>query len=468
MTAARHPNRIALRIYLVTVATLLTASAASFLLLRLAREPPLHYPLLDMARYASAHVAERWGDEAAVKAEASALAREARFAATVYRWDGTPVAVDAAHPEPPLTEAERAQAASRGHVERGDCGRGPCTVAVTIAPRGVPLGYLVLAPPHPPGRPGGPRGLSPPMLSLAAMLLAVGVAAVLLGSSIARPLDRLARTARALGSGDLSTRTGLSRRDELGDVARAFDEMAERLVALLRGQTELIANVAHELRTPLARIRVALDLAADGDAAVARTSLAEIGADLAELEQLVADVLASARMDLAGNTAASGAPPLHRETLEVAGLVGGSVDRLRSRFPERAVQVELGPGLPAVEGDPVLLRRALDNLLDNARKYSPPEAAIRVRAARTATGVTIEVIDRGEGIAAEDLERLFTPFFRADKSRNRATGGVGLGLALSRRIVRAHGGDLTARSTPGEGTTLTLALPPAPVVASAS
>lgn len=458
-SARRHPNRIALRIYLVTVATLLTTAAASFLLLRLSREPRLHYPLLDMARYAGARIAERWDSEAAVRAEAAALAREARFAAAVYRWDGVPVALDLEHVEPPLTDAERAQAAARGLVERGDCGREPCTVAVAIAPRGAPLGYLILAPPRPPG---GPHGPSPALLPLAIVLFALGVAAVLLGGSIARPLDRLARTARALGGGDLSTRTGLSRRDELGDVARAFDEMAERLVALLRGQTELIANVAHELRTPLARIRVALDLAADGDAEVARTSLAEIGADLAELERLVADVLASARMDLAGNTAASGEPLLHREALEVAALVGGSVDRLRARFPERRVQVELGPELPAVEGDPVLLRRALDNLLDNARKYSPPAAPIRVRAARSGDGVAIEVIDRGDGIAAEDLERLFTPFFRADRSRDRATGGVGLGLALSRRIVRAHGGDLAARSAPGEGTTLTLTLPARP------
>lgn len=461
MTAPRRgASRIALRIYLVTVATLLTTAAVSFLVLRLAREPPPHYPLLDMARYAGERVAERWGSAPAVRAEAAALARDGHFSASVYRWDGAPVAVDAADAQPPLTEAERARVAARGHAERGECGRGPCTVAVAISPAGAPLGYLLLSPPRPPF--GPPRGPSPALLPLATVLLALGVAALLLGRSIARPLDRLARTARALGGGDLSTRTGLSRRDELGDVARAFDEMAERLVAVLRGQTELIANVAHELRTPLARIRVALDLAADGDAEVARSSLAEIGADLAELERLVSDVLASARMDLAGNTAASGELQLHRVPLEIADLVGGSVDRLRGRFPERAVTVALGPGLPGVEGDPVLLRRALDNLLDNARKYSPPDTSIQVRAAATPCGVAVEVVDRGEGIAAEDLERLFTPFFRADRSRNRATGGVGLGLALSRRIVRAHGGDLVARSGPGEGTTLTLTLPARP------
>ncbi len=218
-------------------------------------------------------------------------------------------------------------------------------------------------------------------------------------------------------------------------------------------------NVAHELRTPLARIRVALDLAADGDAAVARESLAEIGEDLAELEALVSDVLASARMDLAGNTTSGATPPLHRATLDVASVVTQASERLQHRYPERRIEVEIGPDLPAVEGDAVLLRRALDNLLDNARKYSPPDSEIRVKAARRGGDVTIEVIDRGEGIAEEDLDRLFTPFFRADRSRARATGGVGLGLALSKRIVEAHGGTLVAQSAPRAGTTMTIALP---------
>lgn len=463
MTARRLvPGRIALRIYLVTVATLLTTAAAAFLILRYSREPPLHFPLLDMARYASARIGERWpaaqpARAEVARAEVEALAGEARFSVALYDRDGTPLASGGGPPEPPLSAEERAMVLARGHVERGDCGRGPCAVGIAIAHQGAKVGYLLLAPPRPPALRGHPALVVP----IVVMLVAVGIAAVLLGASMARPLDRLGRAARALGSGDLSARAGLARRDELGDVARAFDEMADRVVALLRGQTELIANVAHELRTPLARIRVALDLAADGDAEVARTSLAEIGADLAELERLVADVLASARMDLAANTAAGGEPPLHRGALEVGRLVAGSVDRLRSRFPERRVEVEVAAGLPEVEGDAVLLRRALDNLLDNARKYSPAEVAIRVRAAARPGGVAVEVIDGGEGIGPEDLERLFTPFFRTDRSRARATGGVGLGLALSRRIVRAHGGDLSARSAPGEGTTLTLTLPAA-------
>ena len=456
----RGPYGIALRIYVVTVAAVLAATAALLLVLRLARQdPPPHDPFLDVARYASGRIAARWPADAAVGEELHALARDARFSAAAYRWDGELVASGDATPEPPLSPGEREALSRFGTVERrGDCFRGRCAVALPVAPGGALMGYVLVKAPGPPGPRPPPRELLP----VALVLVGLGVAAAVLGSSIARPLDRLARTAHALGSGDLAARTGLARRDELGAVARAFDDMADRLLALVRAQTELVANVAHELRTPLARIRVALDLAAEGDASVARESLAEIGEDLAELERLVDDVLASARMDLAGNTASGGEPTLRRAELGVTSVATDAADRLRHRHPERRVELELEPGLPSIDGDPVLLRRALDNLLDNALKYSPPEREIRLRAARQGERVVIEVIDHGEGIAAEDLDRLFTPFFRADRSRGRATGGVGLGLALTRRIVEAHGGTVVARSEPGAGTTMTVELPSRP------
>ncbi|BDG02264.1 sensor histidine kinase [Anaeromyxobacter oryzae] len=466
MTRSRlGPYRITLRIYVVTAAAVLGTGAALFLALSLARErrePPANPLFRDVARYAAGRVAAAWPSEPAIRAQLAALAADLPFDATVDRWDGALVAATGARPAEPLSPAERDALARDGLLQRGEgCShRRPCPVALPVVSGGAPVGYLVLEvdPRRPPG------GVRPPpeLLGLAVLLVALGIAAALLGSSIAAPLDRLARTAHALGSGDLGARTGLRRRDELGDVARAFDEMADGMVGLIRSQTELIANVAHELRTPLARIRVALDLAADGDAAVARESLAEIGEDLAELEGLVNDVLATARMDLAANTATGGTPPMRRAALDVAEVVGAATERLRHRYPDRRVEVELEPGLPAIDGDAVLLRRAIDNLLDNARKYSPPGSELRVRALRRGEEVAIEVVDRGEGIAAEDLDRIFTPFFRADRSRARATGGVGLGLPLARRIAEAHGGTLVARSAPGAGTTMTVTLPAAP------
>lgn len=447
-------HRLALRIYLVSVAAVLGAGLAAFLLMHAARPvpPPRGHPA-EAARWAAAKIAARWPSQAGVAEELRALRWFAHLGGTAYRWDGMLVASTAPAPLPPLSAAERGGLVQGGALERGGpCQPERCQVAVALEVAGAPAGYVVLE---------RETHFPPPAaaLPLALFLVGLGGAAAFLGSSIARPLDRLAATARALGAGHLEARTGISRRDELGTVARAFDEMANQVTKLMRSQTELVANVAHELRTPLARIRVALDLADDGDAAMARASLSEITEDLSELERLVEDILASARMELAAHRAPSGDPPLHRAPVDLGQLVGGCAERLRHRHPGREVELELAEELPEVEGDASLLRRALDNLLDNARKYSPPESVVRLRAAVGEGAVAVEVLDSGDGIAPEDLALLFTPFFRADRSRTRATGGVGLGLTLARRIVEAHGGTLRAESTVGVGTTLILSLP---------
>ncbi|MFY0581097.1 sensor histidine kinase [Cystobacter fuscus] len=285
------------------------------------------------------------------------------------------------------------------------------------------------------------------------MLGSPAVTSLFFARTLAVPLQRLAAAARSLGEGNLSTRVGLRRRDELGQVSDAFDEMAERITHLLRSQKELLANVSHELRTPLARIRVALDLANEGDAVLARESLADIAEDLGELERLVDDVLTTARLDLTTTQTPGATPPLRLERVETRALVDKAAARFRSARPEHTLDVRMDSTLPELEADPVLLRRALDNLLDNAGKYSEPHSTVRLSARRTDNGLEVEVADQGIGIDAKDMEHLFTPFFRSDRSRARRTGGVGLGLALARRIVVAHGGSLSLESQPGQGTT---------------
>jgi signal transduction histidine kinase len=292
------------------------------------------------------------------------------------------------------------------------------------------------------------------------------VTSVAFARTLAVPLQRLAEVTRSFGRGMLDVRTGLRRRDELGQVAVAFDEMAERITLLLRSQKELIANVSHELRTPLARIRVALDLASEGDAELARESLADITTDLSELERLVEDVLTAARLDLATGQAPGATPPLRRERVESQSLLDKAAARFRTTRPHHTLEVNAEEPLPALDADPVLLRRALDNLLDNAGKYSEPGTTVRLRARPSEGGLALEVADEGIGIDASDLPHLFTPFFRSDRSRARATGGVGLGLALARRIVVAHGGTLTLESQPGTGTVARIQLPAASALAS--
>lgn len=294
-------------------------------------------------------------------------------------------------------------------------------------------------------------------VAFAGALLAIVLAGSLLfARSLVRPLRHLARVARAFGAGQLGARARLSRRDELGEVASAFDDMASRIENLLRSERELLANVSHELRTPLARIRVALDLAAEGDDAAAREALASITADWGDLERLVEDVLATARLDLGSSGAA---PPLREDDVDLAALAGAVQERHRLVYPGERLELELESDLPRVRGDGGLLKRVLDNLVDNARKYSDSGSTVRLFAGREPGGVRLAVIDRGMGIDASDLPHVFTPFFRADRSRNRKTGGVGMGLALVRRIVLAHGGRVEVTSRVGEGTRFEVHLP---------
>jgi signal transduction histidine kinase len=292
---------------------------------------------------------------------------------------------------------------------------------------------------------------------LAAVLAVLAIGSYPLARSIASPLERLTAATAALGEGDLSVRARIRARGEVGALARGFDEMAERLERLVRAERELLANVSHELRTPLARIRVALELAAEGDHEKAQRYLAEIGDDLAELDGLVEEILTAARLTGAGPKGL----PLRRAPVELAALLGDLADRFRAADPGRPLALEVAPGLPAVEADAPLLRRLVQNLLDNARKYSEPGTPVTLAARREAGAVLLEVRDRGIGIDAEDLPRLFTPFFRTDRSRTRGTGGVGLGLALAKRIAEAHGGAIAADSRPGEGTVIRVTLPAA-------
>jgi signal transduction histidine kinase len=289
------------------------------------------------------------------------------------------------------------------------------------------------------------------VLPLGAMILVlVGVASVWFSRRLARPLDLLATAARRFGAGDTAARANLHRADEVGDVGRAFDEMADRTAAVLRSQRQLMGDVSHELRTPLARIRVALELAAE-DPVAAGDVLSDVGVDLDEIDQLINDILTTARLD--------GAPAkIDREATSTTELADRASRRFSARHPRRVLERAQGDDR-AIACDPLLLRRALDNLLDNAAKYSESDTPVTLVVQPNGSSVAFEIVDRGIGMSPAELDQAFTPFWRADDSRTRATGGVGLGLALARRIARAHGGDVTLLSSPGQGTTARLEVP---------
>jgi signal transduction histidine kinase len=402
--------------------------------------PPLRPERI--VEYAAAQTAEALHDPARLHA----ILRRAHdaFGIEVAVFDGDRlVASNVEPPPPPLPGAERSR------LEAGAAIRLPGRGWAYAAPlAGAPGAYAVLS--------GGwrPFQITRVALVIGAVLLALAIGSVPLARGVTAPLERLTDAARRLGEGDLSARAGLCGGGEVGDLGRAFDEMAGRLERLVRAERELLANVSHELRTPLSRIRVALELAAEGDQARARRYLSEIGADLSELERMVSDVLQAARLDQAG-----GDLPLRRQPVDLAALLAEVAARFREQRPGRRLELRGADAATPLDADPALLRRALDNLLDNAAKYSGDGTAVALEARREVGAVVIEVRDRGIGIDAADLPSLFTPFFRTDRSRTRATGGVGLGLALARRIVEAHGGAIEVESVPDQGTTFRLRLP---------
>jgi len=283
----------------------------------------------------------------------------------------------------------------------------------------------------------------------AGVLIVVAGASLWFTRRLVRPLGELAEAARRFGAGDTNARVNLTREDELGDVGRAFDDMADRTAALISSQRQLMADVSHELRTPLARIRVALELAAE-DPVAAKDVLTDVNGDLDEIDQLINDILTTARLDANEAT-------LARTEMPVGELADNAIERFEARHPGRTLERSIGSTDRSIECDPVLLRRALDNLLDNAAKYS--DAPVSLQVVPNGQRVTFAVVDKGIGMSSADLERAGTPFWRSDSSRTRKTGGVGLGLALARRIARAHGGDVTLASTLGQGTTARLEIP---------
>ncbi|MEZ4470242.1 MAG: HAMP domain-containing sensor histidine kinase [bacterium] len=264
----------------------------------------------------------------------------------------------------------------------------------------------------------------------------------------ARPLEGIAATVRALGEGDWSARTGLSRPDEIGYLARTIDEMAERIAHARAREQALLADVSHELRTPLARIRVGLEWAEEEGALP--PPLAGLGQDVAELEALIEDILAAARLDQE-----EGGFVLRPAALAVETVVEEARGRFARRHPEATLAIEAQAG--TVAGDARLLGRVLANLLDNGVRHGGGELLLRATPAEA--GWRFAVLDRGPGVDEADLPRLFDAFFRADASRARATGGTGLGLTLCRRIVDAHGGRVEARPRPGGGLEIGFTLP---------
>jgi len=295
-------------------------------------------------------------------------------------------------------------------------------------------------------------------VSLTALLMGFAAAtaslfvAVLLTPGLFKPLEDMATAARQITrADDLSRRVPYAHRpDEIGDLARAFNQTLERLERLFRTQQRLLADVSHELRTPLTTIRGNLDLMRR----MGETDPESFGAIQVEIERmtrLVGDLLLLARAD-------SGGLPLERKLVELDNILFGVYRQVRMLEPP--VEIELtAVDQVTVLGDADRLKQLILNLVENAVKYTPPGGMVSLSLSKEADWAFFEVSDTGVGIPAENLPHIFDRFYRVDKSRARAQGGSGLGLSIAQWVAQAHGGAIRVSSQVGEGTKFTVTLP---------
>ncbi|RKG83751.1 sensor histidine kinase [Corallococcus sp. CA049B] len=456
----RLPMGLLPRIYLVGVIQILLVGVSLMLARDLLRNESWRNRFDDELSYFVDEWSALRDNPAELQASLERAQQRMGMRVTLRAADGTLLGNTRPEPAPALGPEELSSVTSRvtRSGPRGPIpgvGGGPGRMLVVSPYPGPIQVYAAVSLPPPPPPPDGDRQTA---IIVGLVLACTAITSVAFARTLAGPLEKLASAARAFGAGRLDVRAGLRRKDELGLVSEAFDEMAGRITQLLRSQKELLANVSHELRTPLSRIRVALDLAAEGDAQTARELLPDITEDLSELERLVSDVLTTSRLELVTD-GASGVPPLRLERVDANALLDKAAARFHTARPKHRLEVQVDGTLPALEADPVLLRRVLDNLLDNAGKYSEPGTTVKLHARAQGDSLQVDIQDQGIGIESEDLARVGTPFFRTDRSRARTTGGVGLGLALVRRILEAHHGRLTLESQPGQGTTARVVLP---------
>jgi two-component system sensor histidine kinase CpxA len=264
------------------------------------------------------------------------------------------------------------------------------------------------------------------------------------------PVRKLQKTVDRFGRGDLAARAPVNRRDELGQLARTFNQMAERIQTLLQAERRLLQDISHELRSPLARLGVAIELARSGDDRQA--TLDRIQREAERLNGLVGELIQVTRAE--GDPSQQRMEPVHLDQI-LSDLVYDSEIEAQAK----GCHLELKDGQPVtVRADEELLRRAIENVVRNAIRYAPSGTAINIEVEIIGDIAQIRVRDFGPGVPEESLTRIFDAFYRVDTDRNRSSGGVGLGLAIARRAIELHKGKLHAENA-HPGLLVTIELP---------
>lgn len=281
----------------------------------------------------------------------------------------------------------------------------------------------------------------------------VGLLCYAFAYHLTSPVRRLQKTVVRFGEGDFSARSDMHRRDELGRLSKSFNEMADRIQTLVKAERRLLQDISHELRSPLARLGVAIELARSGEDR--EQTLDRIQREADRLNALVGELLEVTR--------AEGDPTQRkRELVQLEDSVAEVVSYCEIEAKAKDCELKLTIEHPlAVLGDEELIRRAVENVLRNAIRYAPSQTAIELELRQVGTSAQIRIRDFGPGVPEESLTRIFDAFYRVDTDRNRGSGGVGLGLAIARRAIQLHNGSLHAQNA-HPGLLVVIDLPLAP------
>jgi signal transduction histidine kinase len=303
------------------------------------------------------------------------------------------------------------------------------------------------------------------VISLVATFLLIGIAGLIIFFLLTKRVRAMAAAVRAFEHGDYSERVPEKSADEIGQLAKAFNDMAERVEANLEAITrsdnlrrELVANVSHDLRSPLASVQGYLETVLMKDALLTRGERARfleiIHANVLRLSTLVNELFELSRLE------ARQIQP-QQEPFALSELVQDVIVKFQPQALERHITLSSSfpHDLPFVAGDIAMIERVLSNLIDNALRYTPRQGTVRVMLEPGDGTVTVRVADTGYGIPAEDLPHVFDRFYRVDKSRSRDSGGSGIGLAIVKRILEMHESDVVVESTSPSGTVFAFALP---------
>lgn len=307
------------------------------------------------------------------------------------------------------------------------------------------------------------------LLAIVLLVFAGGMAMALgyfLSSTVTERIGQLKSAAEKLAQGDLKTRVAVNGRDEVASLAVTFNQMAEQLQAADNKQRELeslrrdlIAWVSHDLQTPLTSMRAILEALSDGvveEPETVKRYLHTAQRDVNSLSALIDDLFQMAQLDAGGF-------PLNRADASLGDLVSDTLESFTQLAKGRAITLEgnVDSDVDPVHMDTQAIGRVLNNLIGNALRHTPANGRVSVWVRRANQRVEVTVSDTGEGIQADDVPHIFERFYRGEKSRSRATGGAGLGLAIARGIVQAHGGDIRVESETGKGAQFTFYIPQA-------